>query len=324
VVELVPAGPLRGALSSAQRLTDQLRGTARGRRQLTAVIVVIGLLLIGTGWWLGFGRYTEAPALIQLTRANAAAEAARLGFQIEFGTGRYAEDVPIDTVLAQTPAAGGRIVKGGTVTVFLSLGPERYQVPEVAGQAVDFATAQLVKSRFVVQTEDGYSDTLPANFVVGTKPPAGTSLAPNETVTLIVAKGGYPVHVPGIVGKQRQEAESQLKAAGFDVEVQEKDDQTQKRDLVLDQNPQAGQGYPSAKGVKVVIIVAKGPPGVPMPRVLDAGCNDARNALAGMGLQVDVQGNDIEKQFGRVRAQNPQPDQPVQPGQQVQIQCQLF
>ena len=311
-------------MSSAARLGDQLRGSALGRRQLTAAIVALGVFMIVGGWWLGFGRYTDAPVLMSLTRDNAVTEAGRLGFTVEFGTGRYAEDVPIDTVLGQSPAPGGRIVKGGTVTVFLSLGPERYQVPEVAGQAVDFATVQLVKAHFVVQTRNGFSDTLPANFVVGTDPPNGTSLPPNSTVTIIVAAGPYPVHVPSVVGKQRQEAESALRAAGFDVEVQVKDDQSQKADLVLDQSPAAGQGMDAAKGVKVVIVVAEGPPGIPMPRVLDAGCNDARNQLQGMGLQVDVQGNDIEKQFGRVRQQSPQPDQLVQSGQQVQIQCGLF
>jgi serine/threonine-protein kinase len=324
VAELVPSGPLHGALSTMAGLGDQLRGTVRGRRQLTAALVVIGLLLMVGGWWLGFGRYTEAPPLVALTRANAAAEAGRLGFQVDVGAGRYAENVPIDTVVAQNPPAGGRIVKGGTVTLVLSLGPERYRVPEVSGQAVDFATAQLVKAHFVVQTRDGHSDTLPVNYVVGTDPPAGASLKPNATVTIIVATGPFTVHVPGVVGKQRQDAENELRANGFDVDVQVKDDKTQKKDVVLEQTPPAGQGLDSAKGVKVVIVVAKGPPGVPMPRVLDAGCNDARNILQGIGLQVDVQGSDIEKQFGRVKQQNPQPDESVQPGQVVQIQCGLF
>jgi serine/threonine-protein kinase len=194
----------------------------------------------------------------------------------------------------------------------------------VSSQAVDVATARLRQSKFVVQTRDGHSDTLPVNFVVGTDPPAGKSLPPNSTVTLIVVKGPFPVHVPGVVGKQRADAESQLQAAGFTVEVKEVDEQPTKPGLVLDQNPPAGQGMDAANGAKVTITVAKGPPAFAMPAVLDAGCNDARNALQGAGLQVDVQGDDVSKQFGRVRQQNPQPGQPVQAGQTVQILCQLF
>jgi beta-lactam-binding protein with PASTA domain/tRNA A-37 threonylcarbamoyl transferase component Bud32 len=320
---IVPADSLRRGWESVRGATERMRGTVKGRRQLTAIVVVLGLVLIAGGWWLGFGRYTEAPNLVLFTKANATAEASRLGFHVDFGAGRFSENVPIDTVIAQSPTPGGRIVKGGTVTLYLSLGPERYPVPEVSGQALDFATAQL-KEHFVVQTQDGFSDTLPLNYVVGTDPPSGKQLPPNSTVTLIIAKGPFPVHVPSVVGQQRTDAENTLRAAGFDVEVQEKDDQTQPKDKVLEQNPAGGSGLAAAKGVKVVLIVAKGPPGAPMPSVLNAGCNDARNLLQGMGLQVDVQGNDIEKQFGRVHAQAPDPNTPVQPGQQVQIQCALF
>ena len=324
VVELVPAQGMQGAWASTLRFLDRLRATKKGRRQLTAALVVVGLLLVAGGWWLGFGRYTEAPSLVAMTKANAAAEAGRLGFQVDYGAGTYREDVPVDTVISQSPVAFGRIVKGGTVTLYLSLGPERYLVPEVAGQAADFATAQLKEQRFVVQNVDGYSDTLPANFVVGTDPPAGTPLKPNSVVKLIIAKGSYPVHVPTVVGSQLGDAENQLRGMGFDVEVQRRDDQSQPRDKVLEQDPPGGQGMPSASGVKVVIVVANGPPGTPMPSVLDVGCNDARNQLQGMGFQVDVHGNDAEQVFGRVREQRPDPGQPVEPGGRVDITCRVF
>ena len=102
----LPVGPggrtkraLRDLGGRAGALTQWVRGTPEGRRALLASVVVIGLLLAVGGWWLGFGRYTQAPTLTQLTRENAVAEAARLGFTVEFGSGRYDETVPIDTVI---------------------------------------------------------------------------------------------------------------------------------------------------------------------------------------------------------------------------------
>jgi serine/threonine-protein kinase len=320
VVELGAASPLRGAWTSIARATAGLRGSARGRRQLTAVIVVLGLVLMAGGWWLGFGRYTEAPTLVAATKANAEAEAARLGFHVEYGAGRYTEDVAIDTVLEQSPAPGHRILKGGTVTLYVSLGRERYTVPDVAGQALDFATAQLKK--FVVQTRDGHSDTLPTNYVVGTDPAAGTAIKPNATVTLIIAKGPYPVHVPALVGKQRADAETLLRSQGFTPDVQVKEDETTKpKDQVLEQNPPSGQGLDSAKDVKVTIIVAKGPAGPPMPSVLNARCADAVNSLRGQGLQVNANGNELEQFFWTVKQQSPNPGDPLTPGQTVNLTC---
>jgi beta-lactam-binding protein with PASTA domain/tRNA A-37 threonylcarbamoyl transferase component Bud32 len=322
VVELVPAGSVRGVWARARSLLDWVHGTARGRRQLVAALVVIGLALMVGGWWLGYGRYTEAPLLVRLTKANAVAEAKRLGFRLDLGAGRYSENVPIDTVIEQSPAPRGRIVKGGTITLTLSLGPERYPVPEVSGQSSDVAAARL-REHFVVQTVDGYSDTLPVDFVVGTDPPVGTPLPPNATVKLIVAKGPYPVQVPGVVGKQMGEAEAILRGMGFDVEVQRKDDESHPRDQVIEQNPAAGHGLATAQGTKVVIVVANGPPGTPMPAVVDVNCRAAIDQLRGMGLQVNVNGNELEHLVWRVKTQNPEPNTPVQPGQTVELQCDL-
>jgi serine/threonine-protein kinase len=322
VVKLMPTGSLRGARASFLRYLDRLRGTPRGRQQLTATLVVIGLLLLVGGWWLGFGRYTESPSLLQLTRANAAAEASRLGFSVDYGAGRFAEDIPIDTVLGQQPPVGARIVRGATITLFLSLGPERYAVPEVAGQASDVATARLKEQRFVVQTVNGFSDTLPVNYVVGTDPAAGTLLKPNSIVKMIVAKGSYPVHVPTLVGTRLAEAESQLRSMGFDVEVQRRDDESKPRDQVLDQDPAGGTGMAKATG-KVVLVVANGPPGPPLPGVQGANCRQAIDHLRGLGLNAEVDGNDFERFFGTVKAQRPNPGEVVQPGQTVNLECRL-
>ncbi len=319
VLELVPAKPLQGVRGAVARL----RSTAGGRRQLIAGLVAIVVLLGLGGWWLGFGRYTDAPALLQLTKDNAVAEATRLGFHVEYGPGRYAEEIPINTVVDQRPAPGGRILRGGTVELTLSLGPERYAVPDVAGQQKDYVIGVLRK-HFVVQTVPGFSDTLPKDYVVTTDPPAGTPLKPNSLVKVVLASGPYPAHVPSVVGKLVGEAEAALRAQGFDVEIQRRDDPTKQPDEVLEQNPQAGQGVATAKGVKVVIVVANGPPLQPMPSVVNATCHDAVVLLQSMSLQVAVDGNDAEQALGKVQVQSPDPGQPLQRGQQVQLTCRFF
>ena len=63
-----------------------------------------------------------------------------------------------------------------------------------------------------------------------------------------------------------------------------------------------------------------------MPSVLGAGLQRrAQPALQGMGFQVDVQGDDIEQALGRGEApRTPKPDDPLQPGQTVRSNAQLF
>ena len=62
VANLVPSDALRRAGRGSARYLGQLRSTPAGRRKLTAALIVVGLVLLAGGWWLGFGRYTEAPA----------------------------------------------------------------------------------------------------------------------------------------------------------------------------------------------------------------------------------------------------------------------
>jgi beta-lactam-binding protein with PASTA domain len=72
-----------------------------------------------------------------------------------------------------------------------------------------------------------------------------------------------------------------------------------------------------------VIVVANGPPGTPRPAVVDVNCRAAIDQLRGMGLQVNVNGNELEHLVWRVKTQNPEPNTPVQPGQTVELQCDL-
>jgi serine/threonine-protein kinase len=321
IAAYLPNQPLRATGDWLGRTGRRLRDTAEGRRQLTVGVVVLGLLLMAGGWWLGFGRYTEAPTLVQLTKDNAVAEATRLGFSVDYGAGIYSEQVPTDTVMQQSPGPGGRIVKGGTVMLNLSLGPERYPVPDVAGQAIAYAQSRMPK-QFVLETVDGYSDTLEVGYVVGTDPAAGTQLKPGASVKIIVVKGAFPVHVPNVVSRTLTEAQDQLRQAGFtSVEVQQRDDPTKPKDTVLDQSPVANQGLPTAANQKVVLIVSNGP-ALKMPNLVGQNCNNAANQLTGMGVNPSTPGvvDPLRPAF-HVQAQGVKEGDPLTPGQTVELSC---
>jgi serine/threonine-protein kinase len=322
VAEFLPEQPVQRTAAWLGRTGRRLRDTAQGRRQLTVGVLAVGLMFIAGGWWLGFGRYTEAPTLLQLTKDNASAEAARLGFTVEIGAGIFSEEVPVDTVMKQQPGPGGRIVKGGTVTLTLSLGPERYEVPDVSGQILEFARTRIPK-QLLVQTADGYSDTLPIGYVSGTDPKAGTRLKPGSPVTLFVVKGPFPTRLPTVVGMKLSDAQNQLKAAGFtNIEVQQRDDPSKPKDTVLEQNPPGGQGMTAedAGKTKVTLVVSTGP-AQKMPNLVNQNCKAAADQLT--ALQVKVTSNVPEplRPLTNVKAQSVKEGDPIQAGQTVDLTC---
>jgi serine/threonine-protein kinase len=297
----------------AQGLIDtknRVLANPRGRIGVAATIVVLGLLAAVGGWWFGIGRYTTTPTLVSITRAQALTVAQQQGFTVRFDGGRFDEKVPKDTVLAQQPGPGQRIVSGGEITLTLSRGPERYQVPDVVGKAFELAKQDVERLHLVVARGDAYSDIVPVGSVVATDPAVGTEVKPNTQVKLLVSKGRSPITMPSLVGMDVNAAKEQLRKLGLKVTVVQKDDQRPK-DQVIAQDPTDGTGL--EKGANVTLTVSNGPAALVVPDVRGQDKDAAVQILTAAGFQVQAVGS------GTVRIQSPQPGEQHPPGTVVQI-----
>ena len=315
-----PAPRYQPPLTSGDKLRrayQRITATSRGRMALTASLVVMALLVLVGGWWLAFGRYEAAPRFTGLDRTQAQALAERAGFTVHFGPGQNSETVKKDQVLDQQPVPGVRVVKGSDITLTLSLGPERYLVPDVVGKSYDLAVADLTS--FKLKAAKGtprYDDTRPVNTVLEVQPKVGTELKPGDTVTLILSKGKAPLTVPNVVGQDQNAARAQLEGMGLVVAITfKKSDKPNGQ--VIDQNPVNGEGV--EKGQTITLTVSENPNGFPMPDARNRGCTDGKNFLIAAGLQVQIDSQIGEN--GWVKDQNPQPGTPVAPGQLVVIAC---
>jgi eukaryotic-like serine/threonine-protein kinase len=294
----------------------------RGRMVFTAGLVVLLLVVLLSGWWFTIGRYDPAPSLVSLNLDQAVAAAQQAGLKVKLEPGVFREDIAKDIVLQQNPAPGGRIARGGTISLTLSLGPERYPVPNVVGKSLELATADLQTEPWKFQIQQGppeFSDTAPPGVVVRTDPAEGQQLKPGAAVTVIVSKGRAPITVPVVIGLQVEEAEAQLQALGLTVTKEFVLDTTAPYGQVVDQTPPAGSGL--EKKQEVHLKVSGNQNMQAMPNVMGQKCPDAKNTLAGAGYQVKVNGGAIAETFGTVVDQRPNAGRPVQPGQQVEITC---
>ncbi|MEH1102435.1 Stk1 family PASTA domain-containing Ser/Thr kinase [Micromonospora sp. CPCC 205561] len=303
--------------SRLSALGARVMGDPRGRTAVIAAAVVLLLVAAGGGWWLAAGRYTEAPQLVALSRADAEAQASRGGFTLAYADPRHDEKVPKDAVLAQDPASTTRIVKGSTITLVLSLGPERFPVPDVVGKEFELAEADLLDAKLVVAKGTArYDDNLPAGVVMATDPKVGTEVKPGDKVTVILSKGKAPISVPNLVGKNLGEARNVLAQLGLVlVEPPTYKDSDKPRDEVLGQSPADGTGV--ERGAKVKLEVSKGPPLVAVPRVIDLPCQQAKQLLESQRFPVVIQFNPN----GIVRFQNPPENTQVPPGTPVTLGC---
>ncbi|MBQ0903233.1 Stk1 family PASTA domain-containing Ser/Thr kinase [Micromonospora sp. U21] len=307
--------PAEGLWSRLAALRGTVLSNPRGRLAVGAVVVVLGLVAALGGWWFGVGRYTAAPQLVSLSKADAQAQVERAGLTLAYGEPRYDEKAPKDSVVGQSPASATKIVKGGTITLTLSLGPERFPVPDVIGKDFELAEADLVNAKLVVVKGTArYDDNLPAGVVVDSSPKVGTEVKPGAKVTLILSRGRAPVSVPNLVGKSLTEARATLAELKL-VPVETYKDSDKPKDEILGQSPADGTGV--EKGAQVKLDVSKGPPLVVVPRVVDLPCPQAKQVLESQGFPVAIQLNPNAV----VRFQNPGENSQVPPGTQVTIGC---
>ncbi|MEV6348856.1 Stk1 family PASTA domain-containing Ser/Thr kinase [Actinoplanes sp. NPDC051851] len=312
------AGPARREPATYHRSEQHHDGGFFGDRRrifMISLIAVMALVVIGSTWWVTSGRYTDAPNLVNLTQAQAEKIAEQEGFGVIYGDGAYDDGVAKDSVVSQNPGPNERVVKGDTITLTLSLGPEVHPVPDVVGQEKAGAQAELEAiSVTVKQGTAVYSDTIPEGSVVSTDPKAGEEVKPGDTVTVVLSKGKNPITIPDLVGKNINEARSTLSGLGLTV-VERYQESDEAADTVIGQSPKAGTG--AAKNDEVTLDVSKGPALVTVPDLNNQPCQQAKATLEGLGLVAQLNFN----ANGTVRAQNPGANTQVNPQSTVVLQC---
>jgi len=158
---------------------------------------------------------------------------------------------PPDTVTAQDPQGGTKVIKGSRVRINISTGPKPVSVPYVVGLSFDQASAQLQSAGFAVARKNVESNQ-PKDTVVAEQPTG--SAAPGATITLSVSKGPKQSTVPDVTNQDQDSATSTLEAAGFKVSVVKQDVQDPGLDgIVLSQAPTGGTKAPQGSTVTITV-----------------------------------------------------------------------
>ena len=197
--------------------------------------------------------------------------------------------MPAGEVLSTDPDPGSRILDDGTVTLTLSLGKERYDVPQLAGLSEDKAQDALADTSLGFgKSVERWNESVPEGKVIRSDPEAGKTLKPGTAVDLIVSKGRQPIKVKDWTGKDADEATEALSGKGLEVEVVgEEYDDTVPEGYVLTQTPTSGTLF---RGERVELTVSLGPELVAVPDGLVAmGVDAAQAALEAAGFEVDVE-----------------------------------
>lgn len=261
----------------------------RRRSRRGPLLLALALLLavgVGVGaWWFGYGRYTPAPAVLQLTQANAEAKIEEAGLVPKVLDQQYDEQVAKGKVISADPAAGDQVLRGGVVGLVISLGKERYDVPKLAGMTEDNAQDALAEQHLTFGTSKGeWSETVKEGRVISQSPKPGKRVKPGTVVDLVISKGRQPIRFGDWSGKPAADAKAALEKKGLEVDdSQQEFSDTVPAGSVVSQRPSSGPLY---RGDTVALVVSKGPELVEVPRVIANGVEAAKQTLRDLGFEV--------------------------------------
>jgi serine/threonine-protein kinase len=295
------------------------RRPRRSRRGPTLLIVALAIALAaGLGaYWFGWARYTATPGVIGLGQKAAVAKLDHAGLDTKIGTPTYSEDIAKGHVVNTDPAPGARVLDSGTVTLTLSLGKERYAVPDVAKMTVDQAQDALLAQhlgygRSILR----YDESAPKGMVIASNPASGSREPPGFQVDLVVSRGPRPIHIRDWTGQDAGRAVRALTAKGLQADTSDQQySDTVPEGRVISQSPAGGVLH---RGDTVSLTVSRGPELVQIPGNLSAmGVEDAKSLLIGLGFKVTVDHADIYLGLGYVAGSTPDPGSMARKGSTV-------
>ena len=288
------------------------------------LLAVIAFLLIvaasfgGSWWWTeyGPGSYLTMPTTTGRNLADVQADLGAIGLASSVEE-EFSDDVQSGIVTHSDPDGGSSVHKSTNVQLYVSKGIDMKDVPNVVGKGQDEASRTLTDAGLALgAVTDAYSEDVPPGQVISQSVAAGTSLAHDSTVDVVLSKGREPRTVPTLTGKGASAAKSSIEALGLVASPTEAYSDTVPEGQVISQ--QTREGSTVYRGDSVSYTVSKGPEMVTVPDVVGLQRQEARNKLEGAGLTVQ-EDLILGGFFNTVRSSNPAGGSKVKKGSTVTI-----
>jgi eukaryotic-like serine/threonine-protein kinase len=186
-----------------------LAGALLATAALSAVLTMRALLS---------SQEVNVPSLLDKRMSEASALAGRQQLVVRLEGRRYDPRIALDHVAAQDPPPGAVLKTHRTVRLWLSMGPQRLNVPAVEGESLRSARLKLEQLGLPVEHVVEVDDVAAEGSVIVQRPPAGPA-DEIRTVALLVSRGsaGIDYVMPDLIGRPAGDMIEVLRRAGLRV-----------------------------------------------------------------------------------------------------------
>ncbi|MET8443665.1 MULTISPECIES: Stk1 family PASTA domain-containing Ser/Thr kinase [Streptomyces] len=290
---------------------------------VAGVLVLIGAILIGMTLFSsnddGADGKVDVPNMVGSTVEQAQRLAENSEIVLKVGSKEPCEAQEKGKICSQSPGSQEQMATGETVTVVVSTGAPKVEVPDVLEKSEESARKALEDKGFTVNVKTAESEKTP-DSVISQDPEGGSKVEKDTEVTITVAKKTTEP-MPDVRTRPYDAAVQQLNGLGFTNVSRQDVDSEEAAGTVIDQSP-SGPSKQS-KDVQIVLKVSKGPAQpeqVTVPGdIVGKRFQDAKGALEGLGLVVALAPNSSDKPNALVMQADPGANSQVDKGSTVTL-----
>ncbi|WTK75583.1 PASTA domain-containing protein [Streptomyces sp. NBC_01515] len=266
-----------------------------GRRTGTAALITAGVavvvLALVLGWFM-FGRgtadngKTDVPDLVGQTLKEARHTAENVGLTVTVDKREPCANQPSGHICEQSPGEG-ELAKGEAVSVTVSIGSPKVEVPDVTDKDEDDASRILDEKGFKVKLRHVASDTEDPGTVLKQDPEGGEKAAKGTEITLTVAKEAKKATVPDLTGATVSEARKLLAAQDLKLGSTTEVESDAESGTVVGQS--VASGAEVEPGTAIGVKIAKAVQTVQIPTdIVGKTLAEVQDELDALGLKVTV------------------------------------
>lgn len=286
---------------------------------VAGILVLIGAILIGKSVFSGGNGDSgkvDVPNMVGSTLSDAQDLAKNAGVILKVGSREPCEDQPKGKICSQSPK-DGKMAENETVTVVVSTGAPKVEVPDVTEKSEENARKLLEDKGFTVTVVTAESSTAEPDTVLDQNPKGGAKAERESEVKITVAKQATK-DLPSQIGRSYDDALAQLNALGFTNVSKTEVEDTRPANQVINQTPPGGK---QPLDTQIVLTVSKGPAQPttkPIPDVRGRTVGEAKQLLAAQGFtQIQFTPGTPQDDNARVANIDPGPNTQADPATTV-------
>ena len=203
----------------------------------------------------------------------------------------------------------------------LSMGRvEDVQLPNFMNMTREQAETAATEANLQLEISEEFNSEVEAGKVISQDPPyiEGYTVKEESTVKIVISKGENIKVVPDVAGKEKDEAEQEIRAEELEVKIVEETNDRIEAGYVIRQEPDAKTELNA--GETVTIYVSTGTKQITMENVVGQTEEDAKRRLTELGFEVNIEyQEDTSKENGVVLEQSISSGTTVDDGTEVTL-----